>query len=65
MGFEVAEVPVVWAHAEGTRINPVADGAKMVMEMLRIRWYALTGKYGDPPVTTTSGVLAQGPGPRG
>jgi glycosyltransferase involved in cell wall biosynthesis len=65
MGFEVAEVPVVWAHAEGTRINPVADGAKMVLEMLRIRWYALRGKYGDPPVTTTSGVLADGPHPRG
>ena len=64
MGFEVAEVPVVWAHDEGTLINPVADGSKMVLEMARIRWFALTGKYGITPVIASSGVLAPGPRPR-
>jgi glycosyltransferase involved in cell wall biosynthesis len=44
-GFKVAEVPVAWAHSEGTRISPLRDGTKMFFEMLRIRWYALTGKY--------------------
>jgi glycosyltransferase involved in cell wall biosynthesis len=48
--FKVAEVPVEWAHAEGTRLNPLRDGAKMFVEMLRIRWYALTGKYNSKPV---------------
>ncbi len=43
--FKVAEVPVAWAHREGTRINPLRDGAKMFVEMLRIRWNATTGKY--------------------
>jgi dolichyl-phosphate beta-glucosyltransferase len=61
MGFEVAEVPVVWAHDEGTRISPIADGSKMVLEMARIRWFALTGKYGITPVIASSGVLAPGP----
>ena len=60
-GFEVAEIPVVWAHDEGTRIHPLADGLKMLMEVLRIRWYALTGKYGDMPAGHSRGALAQDP----
>ena len=43
--FRVREVPVAWGHSGGTRINPLVDGSRMVMEMLRIRWYDLTGKY--------------------
>jgi glycosyltransferase involved in cell wall biosynthesis len=44
-GLKVAEVPVVWAHSEGTRLSPVQDGIRMFGEVLRIRWYALTGAY--------------------
>jgi glycosyltransferase involved in cell wall biosynthesis len=44
-GFKVEEVPVLWAHREGTRINPLRDGIRMFGEMLRIRWNAWTGKY--------------------
>jgi dolichyl-phosphate beta-glucosyltransferase len=44
-GFRVEEVPVRWGHSGGTRINPLIDGARMFQEMLRIRWYSITGKY--------------------
>ena len=44
-GFRVAEVPVAWAHREGTRISPLRDGVHMFVETLRIRWNALAGKY--------------------
>jgi hypothetical protein len=44
-GFKVQEIPVAWGHSGETRINPVADGARMFLEMLRVRWYDLTGKY--------------------
>src|SRR5437660_12850188 len=44
-GFRVREVPVAWAHSEGTRISPLTDGTRMFLEMLRIRWYDWTGKY--------------------
>jgi dolichyl-phosphate beta-glucosyltransferase len=44
-GFRVEEVAVVWGHNGDTRINPLLDGARMFHEMLRIRWYDLTGKY--------------------
>jgi dolichyl-phosphate beta-glucosyltransferase len=44
-GFKVTEVPVAWGHSGDTRIHPILDGAKMFQEMLRIRWYSLSGKY--------------------
>jgi glycosyltransferase involved in cell wall biosynthesis len=44
-GLNVKEVAVVWSHAEGTRISPLRDGMRMFLEVLQIRWNALTGKY--------------------
>jgi glycosyltransferase involved in cell wall biosynthesis len=44
-GLKVAEIPVAWAHVEGTRISPLRDGMRMFGEVLKIRWNALTGKY--------------------
>jgi dolichyl-phosphate beta-glucosyltransferase len=43
--FKVQEIPVAWGHSGGTRIHPLVDGSRMFVEMLRIRWYDLTGKY--------------------
>ena len=43
--FKVQEIPVAWGHSGGTRIHPLVDGSRMFIEMLRIRWYDLTGKY--------------------
>ncbi len=44
-GLRVEEVPVLWAHREGTRLHPFRDGLRMFVEVLRIRWNALTGEY--------------------
>jgi dolichyl-phosphate beta-glucosyltransferase len=44
-GLTVNEVGVVWSHSEGTRISPLRDGMRMFLEVLQIRWNALTGKY--------------------
>ena len=44
-GLEVVEVPVAWSHREGTRLNPLRDGIRMLGEMLVIRWNSLSGKY--------------------
>src|SRR6202161_2564487 len=44
-GFRVEEVPVHWGHSGDTRIHPLMDGARMFWELVRIRWYDLTGKY--------------------
>jgi dolichyl-phosphate beta-glucosyltransferase len=44
-GMRIEEVPVLWAHSEGTRLNPLRDGLRMFVELLRIRWNAMTGDY--------------------
>jgi len=55
-GFKVEEVPVRWGHSGGTRINPLLDGARMGEEMLRVRWYDLTGKYDGGTVVAAQAV---------
>ncbi len=44
--LNIQEVPVSWSHREGTRINPLRDGLRMVLELFKIRWNAISGKYG-------------------
>jgi dolichyl-phosphate beta-glucosyltransferase len=65
-GFRVEEVPVLWGHCGDTRIHPLLDGARMFQEMLRIRWYDLTGKYdaGSAVGAQPAKTLPQGRGPR-
>jgi dolichyl-phosphate beta-glucosyltransferase len=65
-GFRVEEVAVLWGHSGDTRIHPVVDGARMFWEMLRIRWYDLTGKYdgGAAPGAQPAKTVPGGPAPR-
>jgi glycosyltransferase involved in cell wall biosynthesis len=48
MGFKIVEVPVRWAHSEGTRLHPFRDGIRMFVDLLRIRWNAWMGVYSAP-----------------
>lgn len=53
--LKTAEIPVEWANDERSKINPLTDGFRMLLEMLRVRWYALTGQYDNlkpAPATT-------------
>ncbi|MGO8984305.1 MAG: dolichyl-phosphate beta-glucosyltransferase [Terriglobales bacterium] len=51
-GMRVEEIPVLWAHSEGTRLHPFRDGLRMFVEVLRIRWNALTGEYAGEAVVS-------------
>jgi glycosyltransferase involved in cell wall biosynthesis len=43
--LKVAEVPVAWGHEEGSQLHVWRDGARMAWDVIRIRAYAITGKY--------------------
>ncbi|MBI2192267.1 MAG: glycosyltransferase family 2 protein [Planctomycetes bacterium] len=38
MGLRIAELPVEWLDSETTKIRPVVDSAKMLVDLLRVRW---------------------------
>jgi dolichyl-phosphate beta-glucosyltransferase len=44
-GLRVMEVPVRWSHDTGTKVNVAADGIRMFLELLLIRWNAVRGRY--------------------
>ncbi len=45
LGLKIEDVPVVWRHAEGSTLSFFRDGPKMLLDLLRIRWNAISGKY--------------------
>ena len=39
------EVPVEWAHDHRSKINPLRDGLTMGVEVLKVRWNDILGRY--------------------
>jgi glycosyltransferase involved in cell wall biosynthesis len=51
-GLKIAEVPVVWRHDDRSTVNPLRDGIRMGVDVLRVCWYSLTGKYAQPQISS-------------
>ena len=45
LGYKIAEVPLQWLHHDESKIRPMQDSMNAFGELLRIRWFALTGAY--------------------
>ncbi|MBK9034704.1 MAG: glycosyltransferase family 2 protein [Myxococcales bacterium] len=54
--FRVDEIPVAWTHVDGSKVRPGIDAARMVVDLMRIRWSWL--RRGRP----TLGLPAGEPG---
>jgi dolichyl-phosphate beta-glucosyltransferase len=37
LGYDIAEVPIRWAHQEGSKVNMLRDGARMLTELVKLR----------------------------
>jgi len=44
-GLRSVEVPVRWAHDPATKVHVARDSARMFLDLLRIRWNAMAGRY--------------------
>src|SRR5262249_14073907 len=49
--LRIVEVPVEWAHDHRSRINPLRDGLNMGLEILKVRWNDLRGRYRRPSIS--------------
>lgn len=45
-GYRVAEIPIPWYYVPGSRVRLLRDSVAMLTDLLRIRWYAVLGRYG-------------------
>ena len=45
LGYRIREVAVQWTYAGHTKVSPLRDSLQAVIDLLRIRWYALSGAY--------------------
>ena len=45
MGYTVKEVPVSWLYVETRRVNPMNDSIDGIIDLIRIRKNAFSGKY--------------------
>lgn len=45
IGLSIDEVPVLWKHVKTDRVDPVKDSLRMLIDLLRIRFTDMSGKY--------------------
>ena len=51
-GYRLVEVPIHWYYGEGSRVSPIRDSLKMVVEVLRVRRNGRAGLYDRPSQPT-------------
>jgi glycosyltransferase involved in cell wall biosynthesis len=44
-GLKIREVSVRWRHTEGSKLNPIRDGLRMCVDLVRVRWNYHLGRY--------------------
>ena len=37
LGYRIEEVPIRWMHQEGSKVNPIRDGLRMLGELVKLR----------------------------
>lgn len=45
LNLKVCEVPVVWHHKEGTKVNPIKDSWEGFRDLMKVKINAIYGKY--------------------
>lgn len=45
LNLKICEVPVIWHHKEGTKVNPIKDSWEGLRDLIKVRINAIQGKY--------------------
>ena len=46
-GYRTKEVPVRWTYGTETKVNPLKDTWRNLKDVIKVRWYDLTGRYNN------------------
>ncbi len=44
-GLRIVEMPIAWTYAKTNRVDPVKDSLRMLVDIMRVRFADLAGKY--------------------
>ncbi len=58
MGLKVKEAPVKWIDQRGSKVSPLKDGITMLLDLFRLRYNELAGKY-DLGKNTLCGTIPE------
>ncbi len=47
-GYNVVEIPIPWYYHAGSRVRILRDSTLMFLDLFRIRWNAIRGRYAAP-----------------
>lgn len=47
-----------WANDERSKISPLRDGTRMFLELCKIRWNAIRGRYSVPKAARTEAQVS-------
>ncbi len=61
LGYKTEEIPVAWAHDDRSKIHLISDGMNMVLDLFRIRWNSISGKYDCAPQSAHSPAAEEMP----
>ncbi len=61
LGYKTEEIPVAWAHDDRSKIHLISDGMNMVLDLFRIRWNSISGKYDCSPQSVHSPAAEEVP----
>lgn len=48
-GYRIAEVPVYWEHVEGSKVRPLRDSLRMLLDVVQVRVNGMLGRYDLAP----------------
>jgi dolichyl-phosphate beta-glucosyltransferase len=48
-GLKVAEIPVIWRNAPGSKVKLIGDPVNMIADVARVRWRFRRGLYNPTP----------------
>lgn len=53
-GYKIDEIPIRWHYQPASRANLLVDPARMLSDVLQVRWMASRGVYDAPPPPSTA-----------